>query len=145
MIYNYFKDVKKWKKWKKEEEKKLQKLNMEPEKIEDLHEYDWKLFNEERRFKRWQSPTDELFFTFIEANRNKEPVSIEELLDEIENEALYTLLSKTDKMSLTIVFLKYQGYSVKEISELLNISIDKIYYRIRKLKKNLKKFQTFSK
>lgn len=134
-MYDYFKELKIWKEWKKEEEKKLRELNVDEKIIEDLYDFDWKQFNDNRKFYRWQSPTLDTFFTTAASNNNKYPNNIYELLDEIENEALYHYLSSLDDSTLAIIYLKYQGYTVKEISEILSLSIDQIYYRIQKIKK----------
>lgn len=62
MSYNYIKEYLKWKKWKEQEEKILRQEKVSEAIIEDLHDFDWKQFNAERRFKRHQSVTDEIFF-----------------------------------------------------------------------------------
>ena len=61
-----------------------------------------------------------------------------ELLDDIENEALYEYLKHVDSEVIKIISLKLQGYSVKEISNIMGMSIDRIYNRIKKIKKVLK-------
>ena len=52
-------------------------------------------------------------------------------MDEIENENLYKILSKEDDVTLKILVYKIQGYSTKEIANILGITIDNIYYRIK--------------
>ena len=54
-----------------------------------------------------------------------------DLMDEIENENLYKILSKEDDVTLKILVYKIQGYSTKEIANILGITIDNIYYRIK--------------
>ena len=103
--------------------------------IDDLHDFDWKQFNAERRFKRHQSVTDEIFFLIQPVYDKKEISTVEDILDCIENEALYEFLSETDPILLEIILLKIEGYSVKEISEIVQLSTGYIYKKIKKLKK----------
>lgn len=79
-----------------------------------------------------------MFFNLIETNDKKEINSINDLMDEIENENLYKILSKEDDVTLKILVYKIQGYSTKEIANILGITIDNIYYRIKKLRKKIK-------
>lgn len=66
--------------------------------------------------------------------------TIDDLLSEIENEALFNYLSTIDKETLTIILLKIFGYSTHEISEILSLSHSSIYKKIHRLRKKLKKF-----
>lgn len=59
-------------------------------------------------------------------------------MDEIENEHLYNILLNEDNITLKIIMYKVQGYSTKEIANILGITIDNIYYRIKKLRKKIK-------
>ena len=135
MSYNYIKEYLKWKKWKEQEEKILRQEKVSEAIIEDLHDFDWKQFNAERRFKRHQSVTDEIFFLIQPVYDKKEISTVEDILDSIENEALYEYLSETDPILLEIILLKIEGYSVKEISEIVQLSTGYIYKKIKKLKK----------
>ena len=65
----------------------------------------------------------------------KEIITEEDILDNIENEALYDYLSETDPVLLEIILLKIEGYSIKEISEIVQLSTGYIYKKIKKLKK----------
>ena len=60
-------------------------------------------------------------------------------LDIVESEALFTMLKKTDKQLQQIFLLRYYGYEVEEISDLLNIKPDTIYKKIQRFKEKLKK------
>ena len=69
----------------------------------------------------------------------KEINTVMDLLDIIESEALFTMLKKTDKQLQQIFLLRYYGYEVEEISDLLNIKPDTIYKKIQRFKEKLKK------
>lgn len=134
MSYNYFKEIAKWNKWKEKEEQLLRMFNFSEEKIKALREYDRVAFNKERNFQLHENITDERFFKAVADTSDKELTSFEELLDVIENEALYEIIRKQDDETIKIIILKLYGYSVKEIAELLEISVKQVYYRIKKLK-----------
>jgi len=139
MGYNYAKEVAKWTKWKEQEEQLLRSLEVDENIIDQLHEYDWNEFKADRRIRRKQNVTSDNFFCSIPYYDKKEILTIEDLLDEIENEALLHYLSQTDRLTLTIILMKMLGYSIKEISEILEMSSSAIYLRIHRLKNKLKK------
>lgn len=122
----------------------MRELNVNENTIKLIHDYDKKMLNQERRFLRRQDITQDSFFEAIPSFDKKEINSIDDLLDSIENEALFEILNEVDQTSLKIIYLKMIGYSVKEISELLDMNISTIYYRIHmlraKIKNNLKNF-----
>lgn len=139
MGYNHAKTLRQWQQWKEQEEKILRELNVDEELIKQLREYDWNIFKRERLIVSRQIPTSSNFFLNAPYYDKKEINTIDDVLDEIQNEALFTHLSKTDKTTLNIILLKILGYSTSEISALLNISCQAIYSRIYYLKKSLKK------
>lgn len=134
MSYNYFKEIAKWNKWKEKEEQLLRMFNFSEEKITALREYDRVAFNKERNFQLHENITDEKLFKSLINTSGNEITSFEELLNAIENEALYELFQRQDEETIKIILLKLCGYSVKEIAEILEISIRQVYYRIKKLK-----------
>lgn len=138
MSYNYRKEYAKWKKWKEQEERILKQMKMPKNKINELREFDWAQFNDERRFTRKQNITNEQYFTLIPVNDKKEFKNINDILDSVEDEALYEYLKDEEPVLLTIILLKIQGFSIKEISKLINMPISTIYRKIEKIKKNFK-------
>lgn len=140
MSYNYAKELKKWKIWKEKEEKILRELNVDEDIIQKLYDYDWNNFKMERRYRTRQMPTLDCFFTHSPTYDHKEIITIHDLLDQIENEALFNYLSQTDRLTLNILLLKILGYSTKEISEILSLQCSAIYARIARLRKKLKNF-----
>ena len=140
MAFHYAHEAKKWREWKEQEETLLRRLHVDETIIQQLREYDWKMFNDERRYINHHILTNDNFLNEFPYYDRIEFCSITHLLDEIENEALFEYLSETDQVSLNIILLKILGYSTKDISEILRISSSAIYSRIARLKKTLKKF-----
>ena len=138
MKYNYYKEKKIWKKCKEYEETIMKNSNFNKEYIKELQKYDLTEFNRERSFRTHQNVTKDVFFDLKATYDEKEINSINDLMDEIENENLYKILSKEDDITLKILVYKIQGYSTKEIANILGITIDNIYYRIKKLRKKIK-------
>ena len=138
MGYNYAKERAKWIKWKKEEEKLLRSLNVDEDVIMELRKYDWNAFKLERRIREKQNLTDNIFFYNLPYYDRKEIRSVEDLLNDIEDESLLHYLYQTDKTTLTIILLKILGYSTKDISEILKIKSSTIYMKIHRLKNKLK-------
>ena len=71
--------------------------------------------------------------------RNTEPKTVADLLDEIEDETLYRALLTVDRRTLQIILLKMQGYSTKEIAPLVGLTTGAIYARLDHLRKKLRK------
>ena len=138
MSYNYRKEYAKWKRWKDQEERILKQMKMPKNKINELREFNWAQFNDERRFTRKQNITNDQYFALIPINDKKEFKNINDILDSIEDEALYEYLKDEEPVLLTIILLKIQGFSIKEISKLINMPISTIYRKIEKIKKNFK-------
>ena len=138
MSYNYRKEYAKWKRWKEQEERILKQMNMPKNKINELREFDWAQFNDERRFTRKQNITNDQYFALIPVNDKKEFKNINDILDSIEDEALYEYLKDEEPVLLTVILLKIQGFSIKEISKLINMPISTIYRKIDKIKRNFR-------
>ena len=66
--------------------------------------------------------------------------TVEDFLNSIENQQLYQILVKVDKLTLQIALLKIQGYSTREIAHSLNITEKAVYRRMDRLKEKIKKF-----
>ncbi|ERI80522.1 RNA polymerase sigma factor SigX [[Clostridium] symbiosum] len=140
MAYNHGREERKWRIWKEAEETILRKCGVDEDTIEEIRIYDRAVFNSNRRFYRWTSD----FGEYLEGMAEVEPLvdvkTVADLLNEIENENLYRALLTVDKRTLQIVLLKMQGYSTKEISSIVNLSIKSIYKRIERLRNKLKQF-----
>ncbi len=140
MAYNYAKKLEEWKNWKEREEMLLRKLGVNEQIIHQLREYDWESFKTERRIRSRQHATMDTFFLNIPYEDKREIQCISDLLDEIENEALFCYIQQLDEDTLMMILLKTLGYSTKEISQIMQISCQTIYQRIKRLKKSLRNF-----
>ena len=138
MSYNYRKEYAKWKRWKEQEERILKQMNMPKNKINELREFDWAQFNDERRFTRKQNITNDQYFALIPVIDKKEFKNINDILDSIEDEALYEYLKDEEPVLLKVILLKIQGFSIKEMSKLINMPISTIYRKIEKIKRNFR-------
>ena len=131
MAYNKARAEKKWLKWKEAEEKKLRELGVDEETIQRLHTYDWAEFNRERRY---------LQRHLVSAQDLELPVEdVESLMDSIEDMELLRILSKEDKLTIQIAFLKMSGYNGYEIAEKTGLTQKAVNLRMVRLRKKLKK------
>ena len=71
----------------------------------------------------------------------REVTSVEQLLDEVENPAMYKILKKTSERTLQILLMRVRGYSVNDISEILHISKTSVYERIKTVREKLNKLR----
>ena len=140
MAYNKAREEKKWHIWKQDEEKKLRQLDISENNIEKLRDYDWAVFNSERRYYEKLQETGTYLDTVAEGNSHTEIKSVESFLDSIENEKLYQVLLTVDNLTLQATVLKIQGFSTREIASLLGLTEKSVYRRMDRLKDKLKKF-----
>lgn len=99
------------------------------------------MFNSDRRFYRRLNGVGEYIEDTAEQEQVAEVKTVIELLDEIENEALYQALLAVDKHTLQIILLKMQGYSTKEIATITGLTEKAIYKRLERLREKLKFFK----
>ena len=113
---------------------------MDEETSQRLHTYDWAEFNRERRYLQRQvewSP----YVDLISAQDLELPVEdVESLMDSIEDMELLRILSKEDKLTIQIAFLKMSGYNGYEIAEKTGLTQKAVNLRMVRLRKKLKKF-----
>lgn len=140
MAYTHGKEERKWRLWKEAEEKILRESGVDENIIEEIRIYDRTEFNSDRRFYRRLNDMEEYIEKVADDGLNTEIKTVSALLDEIENEHLYAALLRVDKHTLEIVLLKMQGYSTKEISDMLQLTEKAIYKRMDRLRKKLKIF-----
>ena len=140
MSFNYGREEKKWRLWKEAEEKELRGLGVDEDTIEKLHTYDWAVFNSDRRYYRRLKDEGTYLEEVVEDTTQPEVKTVEDFLDNIENQQLYQVLIKVDRLTLQIVVMKIQGYSTHEIAPRLNITEKAIYRRLDRLKEKIKKF-----
>lgn len=139
MTFHKAKEEYKWKQWKEQEEKILREFGFSEETIQRIRELDWQDFNADRRFWEHFSSNQEELYTQTKEEESSVVLSIQQLLDSIENEQLLHILLETDKRTLQIVLLKMWGFSVHEIAGQMGLPEKTIYTRIDRLKKKIKK------
>ena len=140
MSFNYGREEKKWRLWKEAEEKELRGLGVDEDTIEKLHTYDWAVFNSDRRYYRRLKEVGTYLEEFAEDAAQPEVRTVEDFLDSIENQKLYQVLIKVDRLTLQIAVMKMQGYSTHEIAVQFTITEKAIYRRMDRLKEKLKNF-----
>lgn len=140
MAYNKAREEKKWLEWKEKEETKLNRLGFSQDKIEMLRQYDLEIFNSDRRYYQRLNDNSTYLDNAISPEEEETVYSIEGLLGSIDNEELYQALRDVDNITLQIVVLKIQGFTGREIANLLRMTPKAIYRRIDRLKEKLKKF-----
>ena len=122
------------------EEKQLRSLGVSEDTIEQLHTHDWAVFNSDRRYYRRLQDAGTYLEEFAEETAQPEVKSVEDFLENIENQQLYQILIMVDRLTLQIVVMKIQGYSTREIASRLNTTEKAVYRRMDRLKEKLKKF-----
>lgn len=139
MVYNKAREERKWKKWKEKEERVLRQEGMSESKIMELRQYDWKLFNADRRFKEKQFTNNQLM-DYVGTVYIQLPIrNFDDILDQIEDIHLYYIMKNTNIQTMAILYLKMEGYTNKEISTILGLSEKIIRKRISAIKKKLAK------
>ena len=140
MAYNKAREETKWRLWKEAEEKQLRSLGVSEKDIEKLRVHDWAIFNSDRRYYQRMQETGTYLEEVAADMTQPEINTVEDFLDNIENQQLYQILIKVDKLTLQIALLKIQGYSTREIAHSLSITEKAVYRRMDRLKEKLKKF-----
>ena len=120
MAYNNGREDRKWRIWKEAEEKVLREHGVDEATIEQIRIDDRADFNSNRRFYHWTSDFGEYLEGMADREQSAEVKTVEDLLDEIEDENLYQALLTVDRRTLQIVLLKMKdnvafpfGQSVK--------------------------------
>ena len=139
MAYNKAREEKKWRLWKEAEEKQLRSLGVSEKDIEKLRVHDWAIFNSDRRYYQRMQETGTYLEEAAADMTQPEINTVEDFLDNIENQQLYQVLIKVDRLTLHIAFMKVQGYSTREIASYLRITEKAVYRRLDRLKEKIQK------
>lgn len=78
---------------------------MSEKKIIELRDFDWRLFNAERRFKQRHTTNFKLSIN-----------NIEDLLNQLEDQNIYELMKEINNLTMQIIYLKICGFSTREIA-----------------------------
>ena len=138
MAYNHGREERKWRLWKEAEEKILRKYGVDESTIGEIRIYDRAEFNSNRRFYRYMNDVAEYLEEMADTEPLAEVHSVEDLLNEIDNEALYRALLTVDKRTLLILLLKMQVYTTKEIAVIAGLTEKAVYKRLERLRQKLK-------
>ena len=139
MAYNKAREEKKWRLWKEAEEKQLRSLGVSEDTIEQLRNHDWAIFNSDRRYYQRMQETGTYLEEVAADITQPEIKTVEDFLDNIENQQLYQVLIKVDRLTLQAILLQIQGYSIAEIAAILGMKEDTVYKRLGRLKQKIKK------
>ena len=139
MAYNSLKSYWIWRRKKEAEEKEWHSLGVDENIIEELHDFDRIAYNSDDRFYKRLYDVGDFYEEIIEDKSKREVTTVEQLLDEVENPAMYKILKKASEKTLQIILMRVRGYSVKDISEILHLSKTSIYERIKKVREKLNK------
>ena len=139
MAYNKAREEKKWRLWKEAEEKQLRSLGVSESDIETLRVHDWAIFNSDRRYYQRMQETGTYLEEVATDMTQPEIKTVEDFLDNIENQQLYQVLIKVDRLTLQAILLQIQGYSIAEIVAILGMKEDTVYKRLGRLKQKIKK------
>ena len=139
MAYNKAREEKKWRLWKEAEEKQLRSLGVSESDIEKLRVHDWAIFNSDRRYYQRMQETGTYLNEVAADMTQPEIKTVEDFLDNIENQQLYQVLIKVDRLTLQAILLQIQGYSIAEIAAILGMKEDTVYKRLGRLKQKIKK------
>ena len=135
MAYNKARAQKEWLKWKQSEEAKLRELVVDESTIQRLHIYDWSVFNSDRRFYESLVDLGDQLQDLPDIHQELPIHNIASLLDSLEDERMFQALSHRDKLTLEILFLRWQGFSYKEIAKKVGASEAAVRKKISRLKK----------
>ena len=138
MAYNKAREEKKWRLWKEAEEKQLRSLGVSENDIEKLRVHDWAIFNSDRRYYQRMQETGTYLEEVATDMTQPEIKTVEDFLDNIENQQLYQVLIKVDRLTLQAILLQIQGYSIAEIAAILGMKEDTVYKRLGRLKQKIK-------
>ena len=136
MAYNKARAQKEWLKWKQSEETKLRELGVDESTIQRLHIYDWSVFNSDRRFYEPLVDLGDHLQDLPDIHQELPVHNIASLLDSLEDERMFQALSHRDKLTLEILFLRWQGFSYKEIAKKVEASEAAVRKKISRLKKH---------
>lgn len=139
MAYNKAREEKKWRLWKEAEEKQLRSLGVSEKDIEKLRVHDWAIFNSDRRYYQRMQETGTYLEEVATDMTQPEIKTVEDFLNNIENQQLYQVLIKVDRLTLQAILLQIQGYSIAEIAAILGMKEDTVYKRLGRLKQKIKK------
>ena len=138
MAYNKARAEKEWLEWKNKEETQLRELGVDEDTSQFLHTDDWEMFKADRNYRQRHINIGTIP-EIVSEDFSTTPRSVEDFLDNIEDERLYRLLREVDSPTLQMLFLKSLGYTAKEIEQRIGMPESMVHNRISRLRKKYKK------
>lgn len=130
MAYNKAREEKKWRLWKEAEEKQLRSLGVSEKDIEKLRVHDWAIFNSDRRYYQRMQETGTYLEEVAADMTQPEIKTVEDFLDNIENQQLYQVLIKVDRefvyTSLEVLFGSVNHFIRLPLYNLVEFNITRI-------------------
>lgn len=143
MRYIHTLEEKKFKEEKEKENELLRKFGVDEKIIQELYDYDREMFNKNRSFSQ-----HEVYIETLPLNINhKLPLIVYDVpsidtIDDVRNElcVIYPIQVVTgiDLESLEIILLRINGYTYKQISKKIGLSLGQVKLRIKKIREILK-------
>lgn len=136
--YNHRHEENIFNKWKTKEERIMRENGINEEKIQKLREFDREQFNSNRRFLTHYYFDSDSFFSKYDAPAKPQeslPQSVEEFLNCISSIALVEALKEFGFETQLIVFLRYRGFTGRQVSKITGIPTYTISRRISELEK----------
>lgn len=139
MSYNKARAEKKWLKWKNDEEHQFREIGVDEDVIQRLYRFDWEMFKSDRRFYEKCSEIRDCFYPSAQ-EKSEEILTVDDLLNDIEDEKLLSILRRQDEKTLCILIWKIHGYTSRDISQKLGMSVNAVNLRMSRFKRSLKKY-----
>lgn len=130
-------------KWKNPEDEILRNAGWSEEAIQALRKQDHHDFVDiERKHIRKSKPIEDPNFIENRFATYDEPIihTIFDLMNQIEDEKLYTSIKESSSSLKDILWYLYLGYSIDETAKLNNLSPNTVSVKLHRFKKNLKNF-----
>ena len=137
MPHNNRKFENEWIKWKTMEEIKLRELGVSEALINELRKYDESVYKKERSFRRREIITEDQYFIEKGIDNSHDDGDLESVIMELKNEVLFEIMKNMDPDLYKIIDLRVQGYNIIEISNILDISFNTLYSKIRRFQKKI--------
>lgn len=145
MRYIHTLEEKKFKEEKEKENELLRKFGVDEKVIQELYDYDREMFNKNRSFSQ-----HEVYIETLPLNTTyKLPFIVYDVpsidtIDDVRNElcVIYPIKVVTgiDLKSLEIILLRINGYTYKQISKEIGLSLGQVKLKIKKIRDILKKY-----
>lgn len=140
MVYNKAKEEQKWRRNKDAEEELMRSLGVDEDTIKKLRNYDWEMFNSDRRYYQHLQDADSCLETLADKTEHSDFRTVEDFLDHIDDPQLYQILANENRLTVQIALWKSEGYTGKDISLKCGLSVGAINFRMWKLRKKLNNF-----